>query len=360
MKPGKGAFGTRRLLKYALQGLALTVITTVLVLIFTVEESTAHALRSVPWGFFPLLAGVILTALVCNGGRMFLLARACGYRLTPRQALATSMSTEFGVAASPAGVGGTAIRLAFLHRAGIPLSTASSMLGADVFLDLLYFFIVLPFGLGFVAHDAQLKGLFCGSEIASLSVVVVALPAIILIAAAWMTRSKWRRQLHATKRATRTRRQRFRTRLFWVRRRVLHAGRQSWSSFVLLFRRRRGALLGSFLLACIQWSCRYGVLPLLLVAFSASRNPLPLFVLQGLLFAAALLVVAPGGGGSVEILMMLILPSFVPRASVGVVLFLWRFYTYYLYMLIGGSVFFWSIHHMQTLFPREPSVTDRA
>ena len=58
--------------------------------------------------------------------------------------------------------------------------------------------------------------------------------------------------------------------------------------------------------------------------------------------------------------MMLILPSFVPRASVGVVLFLWRFYTYYLYMLIGGSVFFWSIHHMQTLFPREPSVTDRA
>ncbi|MCZ6675020.1 MAG: hypothetical protein O7C75_18975, partial [Verrucomicrobia bacterium] len=62
--------------------------------------------------------------------------------------------------------------------------------------------------------------------------------------------------------------------------------------------------------------------------------------------------------GGVEVATAFILGNFVPLPMVGLVLLLWRFSTYHLYLLAGGSVFFYVSSHMDKIFP--PKVGDIA
>jgi uncharacterized protein (TIRG00374 family) len=69
-------------------------------------------------------------------------------------------------------------------------------------------------------------------------------------------------------------------------------------------------------------------------------------IVQGILFTVSLVLVVPGGGGSVELLALLILPHFIPKSLIGVVLLMWRFLTYHLNILVGGAAFFRSVHDL--------------
>jgi uncharacterized membrane protein YbhN (UPF0104 family) len=60
---------------------------------------------------------------------------------------------------------------------------------------------------------------------------------------------------------------------------------------------------------------------------------------QGSLFLLGIWVTAPGGGGTVEILSALALTPLVGVAAAGVAVVVWRFYTYYLYLIGGGIAF---------------------
>jgi uncharacterized protein (TIRG00374 family) len=89
-------------------------------------------------------------------------------------------------------------------------------------------------------------------------------------------------------------------------------------------------------LATTQWLCRYGVLPTILMALGASRNPLPLILLQAFLFALALASALPGGGGTMEIMGTMVLTQFVARDDAVVAMLVWRLFTYHLVVLAGG------------------------
>jgi uncharacterized protein (TIRG00374 family) len=139
------------------------------------------------------------------------------------------------------------------------------------------------------------------------------------------------------------RRHRLPARLRLARRMTRRVLSDSVHSSAWLLRERRGSLAAVFVLAAIQWSCRYGVLPLLLVAYGCHRNPLPLLVLQGLIMVFSVVAVMPGGGGSVEVVSAFLLRGFVPLSAVGMVLLLWRLFTYHLYLLAGGAMFLWLV-----------------
>ncbi|NQT93186.1 MAG: flippase-like domain-containing protein, partial [Lentisphaerae bacterium] len=111
----------RQLVRYAVQGTALGLVIATIVLLLTVNRDTVRELRSVPWQYLPLLFGLVGCAWISAGSRIWLLARCLGYRLGFRRSLAIAVASEFGVAASPAGMGGTVVRLTLMRRAGIPL-----------------------------------------------------------------------------------------------------------------------------------------------------------------------------------------------------------------------------------------------
>jgi hypothetical protein len=121
-------------------------------------------------------------------------------------------------------------------------------------------------------------------------------------------------------------------------------------SVAYIWRHGRGWYLGAFAFCAVQWSCRYGILPVILWALGSPVDPFALIYLQGILFFIALVVVLPGGGGSLEILSTLVLHPAVGGSTAALAVILWRLFTYYLYIL-GGSI----AAAIQLIRPARPS-----
>jgi glycosyltransferase 2 family protein len=351
MKRGP-SLNQQKMLRYVLQGMALGALATVVVFAFTLREGTMENLRKFPPAILPLLFGMIFLAWMCNGARVWLMCRAVGHPLRYRQAITVSLSTEFGIAATPAGVGGTVIRLTLLRQAGLPLTTAGSLLATDAAVDIVFFSLLAPFAFYFLLRDGLLKQLFHNPSdldaLLSLGVLAgVAAGVVVLLRTGWFHRLV-ARIAGATEFG---RRRRLVARHRQLRISFRRNARRILTSLAFLWQNRKGALLLNFCSASVQWSCRYMILPVIILALGFKVNPLPLFLAQGILFAISLLVVVPGGGGSVEIITAVLLPNFVHPSIVGVVMLVWRFFTYHLYILGGGAIFFYACQRMHRLFP---------
>lgn len=330
------------LVKYGLQGVAFGLVAMTAVIFFTLEPGALQLLRHFPLFFFPVFLCMVVIAWMCHGARIWALSNALGHKLKYLRCLSIALSVEFGVAASPAGVGGAAVRVAFLKQSGIPYTRAASMLAADVMLDVLYFCVLIMATFAVVIADPVWRGIFAGMHTTApgrvgIITLVCALTACLVFVLSARSARSIERFLGKSRTASKLR---VPARLRLGRARLGLGIKRTIRMTKFLFQRRRSALLGSFLFALLQWSCRYGILPLTVLAFAPDKNPFPLMAVQGLLFTFGLLIVVPGGGGGVELLSVLILGSFIPASLTGIVVLIWRFFTYHLYLLVGGVVFF--------------------
>jgi uncharacterized protein (TIRG00374 family) len=348
----------KKLIRYAVQGTILGVVATAGVFLYTLAPETLEQLHGFSWHYVPVFLALVVCSWISTAARVWVLSRSLGHRLQFRQAIAVTLSTDFAVAASPAGMGGTVAFASLLSRAGIPLSTSTSILAANLAADGLFFCLLTCVAVAVLIRDPAWHQLLSQDGALQLTLLSAALIGSLLLAGLclWKRRS-WERLERLTGATSFGRKHRLPGRiryLQWTTRRFL---RRTWAVTRFLFKYRRSALLANFLLASIQWSCRYGVLPLIVLAFSSTRNPFPLLLIQGFLLTLSLLLVVPGGGGGVEIVTTLVLQLFVPPSSVAVVLVLWRFFTYHLYLLVGGAVFFWTCNRLNRVFPTNVSVT---
>jgi glycosyltransferase 2 family protein len=343
-------FSVRYLLRYAIQGTALGLVVTALIMLFTSDRGTFEQLRGFPIHYLPIMLGMVLVAWVCAGTRLWLIARSMGYGLPYRDMLAVGLASEFGVSASPAGVGGAAVRLGFLHRAGVPMHSALTVFAADSVLDTVVFLILSPLTILIMVRDPSWWGIARGGLHVGPATPALLVAGILLILLGIRSR---RRLRHGIDRLVLwcPGSQRGRLPARWrhlqhMLRRTVH---RAWTGTHFLVRSRPRVLLTCLLLSATQWVCRYGILPLILLAFHAARNPVPLLLLQGFFFALALVLVLPGGGGGIELLTTAVLRYFVPLPLIGVVVLLWRLFTYYLYLLVGGIVFARTCHKRMPL-----------
>ena len=356
---GRRAFSLSRLTRYALQGTALGLVMTAVILLVTTDANTLTLLRTFPLRVVPVMFLMVAVAWVCAGTRIFVVARSMDYRLRYRDALTMGLASEFGVAASPAGIGGAVVRLSYLHRGGVPMDAALTIFAADSLLDTFFFILLTPAALAVVLGDPSWRGLFGG--LAGAHSVVV--PALGVLLCALVLAIVWRNRLfrgaeRLSRRLPWAVRLRIPVRLRHGRHVVNRTLRNTVRGAHFLLHARRSALIISFALAALQWMCRYGILPVILYAFGTARNPLPLLVLQGAFFALALVMVLPGGGGGIELLTMAVLRYFVPLSLVGVVVLMWRFFTYHHYLVGGGIAFSMSFHRTLKIRVRQGGHTE--
>ncbi|MGC9327482.1 MAG: lysylphosphatidylglycerol synthase transmembrane domain-containing protein [Candidatus Hinthialibacter sp.] len=344
-------FTPKQILRYAVQGAVLAILAAAGVVLFYTDPDTFEHLRKIQTPMKFWMGAMVVFAWLCNGMRVFLLSHSLGYSLRYIQCLSVSLSSEFGIAATPAGMGGAAIRLTLLKQAGVPLAHGAAMLAMDVALDTLFFLLLIPFAVYSIAQNAKIRALFAAVE-PLYWILTVSLVAAGLIFLFWMARSKrLHNQLHQIARRPFFSSYRLPARLRLARGKAWNGWRQMSQGFASLCRLKRGALLFTFCCASMQWICRYSILPLLLYALSLPCDPVLLFLLQGFLFTASLFFVLPGGGGGVEVSSAIILRQIIPPNLVGVVVLLWRFFTYHLYLLGGGSMFLWTCARLRKFFP---------
>lgn len=334
LAPEKGLGDTWR--RYVLQGLLLTMAASFLVVTFTVDESWWDHLDE-----FPLRRGLLLAAMValawgCNGLRTWTLSRALGHPLRFVQALGITLSMEFAIAATPGGVGGMASRIAFQKKAGLPLHISMTMIAADLSADMLFFGALAPFAILSLLRMSAVHRLLASVPWEALLAMGVALLALLAVLVILLRKEGWMRFAYAHPRLAR-----FRLAERWQA--FTSRGRTElkrvWRTSLHLARNRPLHYFTALLLACLQWCCRYGVLVVILDTLGVRVDFLGMVLLQGMLFFLGLLVIAPGGGGSVEILSTLILRPLAGGHVAGLAVIFWRFFTYYLYVAVGGIAF---------------------
>ena len=281
---------------------------------------------------FPLpLLGVVLTMIFVgwnfNAGRLRLMLGGIGQPMGPRRALATVMATEFAFCATPAGSGGPLTYVFLLQRHGVSGAQAAALYTLDILMDMLFFTMALiVIALALFTQPQQLQ---FGWQLALLAGLLMGAMALAWLAA-----------------------RHYRSTLLWVSRRlhkwqVSPAMHRRVMRTLLRFRQglrltlglSRGRLLAIYLLCVGHWLMRYSILYVLIVGLDRHISWAYSFLIQMLALTAGQFTMLPGGSGGVELSFTALLAPVLDPATLGAVLLMWRFTTYYWYLIAGAPVF---------------------
>jgi uncharacterized membrane protein YbhN (UPF0104 family) len=258
-------------------------------------------------------------------------AVGCGLRYGT--ALRVCLAGDFAAAVTPARSGAEPARFLVLGEAGLRTADRLLVLFLELFLEMCSLALVcVVLAITFAGHGASAAGLV--ALVGGYSVAVLGAGGLGLLLS----------RRHANGPPP-----------IWARRVGLHAGR--WRVLQRQVRQLRvsvqslrGANVARMLVA--YWASllhiigKVAVLPaLVLLADRASplrAMPLttetlaPLVLWPLALFYGGVVVPAPGGGGVIEGAFAMALGDVIPAGIFAASLLWWRFYTYYLYLLVGG------------------------
>jgi uncharacterized protein (TIRG00374 family) len=272
-----------------------------------------------------LASAAVLTEISTRTLKITWSAKAAGIDLSFMTALRTTLAGDFGAAITPARTGAEPARFLVLAEAGISTPSALVVLYAELFLEALSLGTVVIV-VAIVFHDA---GVVLGALIGVVGgyagfVIGLAVVAVVLS------------RRHVGDAPPR-----------WAER--LWLGGKRWLVIQRWFAQVRTTVdsvkridmrwaTGAYLMSVIHVAMRLCVLPALVLGSGADAPlaPLALWPL-GLLYGAAV-VPAPGGGGAVELAFRAALGGVIGPTLFAAALLWWRFYTFYIYILMGAIV----------------------
>jgi uncharacterized protein (TIRG00374 family) len=252
-------------------------------------------------------------------------AKAAQIDLKVITALRTTLAGDFGASITPARSGAEPARFLVLAEAGIPTPSALVILFAELFLESLSLATVVIIVAIVFRHAGVVLGALVGVVGAYAGFVIgIAVVAVVLS------------RRHVGDEAPR-----------WAQR--LGLGGRRWDVIQRWFAQVRSTVdsvqhiegrwaFGAYLMSVVHVAMRLCVLPALVLGAGASAPlaPLALWPL-GLLYGAAV-VPAPGGGGAVELAFRAALARVIGPSLFAAALLWWRFYTFYIYIVLGSFV----------------------
>lgn len=313
------------------RGLGISVslsILAALVLIWkTVDLKAVNNLGLLASGYLGLAAAMLLLAIGLEGRRISLLARAMGASLGWFRGCTLFLSCTFAQLVTPMGLGEVPALAYLLNKNGLKLGTSVAAAVIRSFTTKLVFsagvFWLFFYARGRVEYGPVTSEIFTVVALFfAVTLVVnaayVLYPRGVQAVFAWFP-AKWRRgRVARWQEQLATEAQEFAAGL-----RLLRAGGP------LLFVRL-------ILLSVVFWLAWFGMLPVLARGLGARTDSLSLISSQFVLTLALPYIPVPGASGALELAMAGMYRGIVPRAVLGLLILSWRFYTYYLILILGA------------------------
>lgn len=261
-----------------------------------------------------------------NTARVRVMLTAVGRPLPFRDTLGIVMATDFAICATPAASGGPVVFVHLLHRRGLTVARAAALYALHQLLDLVFFLSALvPLGLYLLWQP--------GGHLAwpffALGVLL-----ILGLFLTWALGRWYRPILLLGGRLLRH------LRVSPQRRRRLARGLLRFRAtlrFMLSLPRTRLLLLYSL---CVgHWLLRYSILYVIVLALGAQVSWAYAFLTQMLALSAGQLSLLPGGSGGVELGFSALLAPYLDPPTLAATLLLWRFFTYWWYLIAGAPAF---------------------
>jgi uncharacterized protein (TIRG00374 family) len=274
------------------------------------------------WWAHLLALGAVTFELTLRSAKIALSARACGIPLQFGTAARATLGGDFATAITPARVGAEPARFLVLREAGVPAARALLVLFLELLIELLSLVIIAVLLLAFLPAGGALKGV--AAMVGGYAIVVLGLGV-----GGWMLS---RRRANGPPPR-------------WAR--AIGIGAGLWRAVQLGLRNLRGSVdalrharvsMMAASLACsiAHISGRLMTLPIIIASLGADVNLTSLILWPLVLLYGGALIPAPAGGGAMEFGFSAIMSGILPADVLAASLIWWRFYSYYIYVLLGA------------------------
>jgi hypothetical protein len=274
------------------------------------------------WAHGACAAAACLEVLA-RGLKLKLAALALKIPLDLNAAVRTCVGGDFGAAITPARSGAEPARFLILAEAGVKPADNLLLLWVELSLEMLSLaFAVIVFAVIFTDAGSALHGVLAVVGIYAVVVISIAVVGIALARRSLGGPPSWLAALGV------------RDHRWDVVRRSLQRVRESTEA---VRRAHWGLAIAAYLVSLIHVALRLAILPIIVYALGATSAPLAALVLWPLaLFYGAVVAPVPGGGGVIEFGFRHFLGAAIPAFLMGPSLVWWRFYTFYILVIMGA------------------------
>jgi uncharacterized protein (TIRG00374 family) len=280
------------------------------------------------WGALALFVGLVAASWAFNSLRTQMLMHASGHHVGFHNAALVTISAEFAGVATPGAVGMPATYTFLFHNLGVNVAKAIGLVGLIVMTDLVFYGTMMPLA-------AIVQVFEVGAKQDTLTLV---LEVIIVVGggalALWIMARHYRGVWHFVGRQM--------GKVAWLAKYRYRLGRatvQIVHSLRLVERQPWSWRLGLFGVTVGFWLPRYLIMALAIHLIGAAVPLSYLLLVQGVLNLGGQIVLLPGGGGTVGAGYAAFLSPYLGGQTLGFSLLMWRFFTFYWLLIIGGPVF---------------------
>ena len=274
------------------------------------------------WWAHLMALGAVTFELTLRSAKIALSARACGIPLHFGTAARATLAGDFATAITPARVGAEPARYFVLREAGVPAAKALLVLFLELFIELVSLVIIAGLLLSFLPASGALKGV--AAMVGTYATVILGLGF-----GAWLVSRRraagpppgWARTIGLGA---------------GVWRRIQVSLRHLRASVDALRHARPSMMAASLACSVLHITGRLMILPIIIASLGAKVSLTSLVLWPLVLLYGGALIPAPAGGGAMEFGFSAIMKDVLPPDIMAASLIWWRFYSYYVYVLLGA------------------------
>lgn len=322
----------QRIKKGIAVAVSISLLSIILILIFTIDRRTVASLKSLNIQILSLIVVLLIVSWITEGAAIKLLVSTLGKRVRVLPMTGLFLAGNFMGLITPFSSGAIPAQIYLLTREGLTTAEATAVSTTRALLSSWFFGVLGP--IIFIFFSPVIPSNLLWREAFGGIFGVLLFGSLLLIYFLWDPGSAKRFISWLLKR-------RFLKRIFGKERlerkdsELSHLLDNLHSDFLML-KKRPLIVMAAMLSVAISWIAILMIAPLTLIGLGWVGNYVDLFFREFLVFFLIPASPTPGGSGTAEVTLGLLLISLVPKSLLGISVVLWRFFTYYVTMIVGG------------------------
>lgn len=300
-----------------------------LILIFRgiAVEPVQFELKSLNFNFLGLGLPALLIVWLSKAFRIQVIARGMGEKIGLIDCFQIYLATCFMSHITPFNAGGTPLQVYLLHKKGFSLGKATAVTTIDLGLHSIIYLLIF---IGTISLNVSLlkRGGFLNQDlIRNFGVIIIS-----LIAASgvfyFSFRLNWAKKIGG-----------FLKKKGWLKRlqREFYLFKEG---SLLLIHSNWLVMLKAVLASIVYWFFYLLLAPIIILAMNKGVKFFSLMYSQLIFNVVQTLIPTPGGSGGAEVLLSYLFRGITGTQGLGLFVLLWRVYTFYSSLLVGGYFFF--------------------
>ncbi len=286
-------------------------------------------IKSLNFGFLGIGLLALLIAWFSKAFRIYIIAQGMGEKISLGHCFQIYLATCFVSHVTPFNAGGTPLQIYLLHKKGLSLGKATAVTTIDLGLHSIIYLLTL---IGTLSLNVGLlkKGGFFNQDLIRKSWMVIASLITVGVIFYLILRLSWAKKIGG-----------YMKKKGWLTR--LH---QEFTLFKegssLLIQSNWLAMFKAVVASIIYWFFYLLLAPIIILAMNKAVEFFSLMYSQLFFNVVQTLIPTPGGSGGAEVLLSYLFRGITGARGLGLFVLLWRIYTFYSSLLVGGF-FFWKI-----------------